>query len=305
MVNGSLVVDHTYIQWGNNPDVINNPEYTTEDFDEFAGQYLGGTGWDNAESGSTNGTTYVENIKLSSPGVYYFVAKAQVEIRRIVEWHTAKAAGCAREGYLYLGVEAAAWITYASFKTSQNDKEQEFFAFADERFSIDAFEKDCVDQSGQPCDQAVAEIRNFYLNDKTEYYEIISKDPIFRAGWGVRTTPDPTWSAADSLRGFVYENGSPPEGDTPEFRTWIADQAGAQDTDYADYNDLRNDRNALGRTARGMTMVVLINHLVSAWDALMLARRFNADLGDQVSMKFRVKTSFDDPGASVTFRRAF
>jgi hypothetical protein len=54
-----------------------------------------------------------------------------------------------------------------------------------------------------------------------------------------------------------------------------------------------------------MTMVVLINHLVSAWDALMLARRFNADLGDQVSMKFRVKTSFDDPGASVTFRRAF
>jgi hypothetical protein len=79
MVNGSLVVDHTYIQWGTNPDPINNPEYTTEDYDEFAGQYIGGTGWENAESGTINGTTYVENIKLSSPGVYYFVAKAQVD----------------------------------------------------------------------------------------------------------------------------------------------------------------------------------------------------------------------------------
>ena len=78
-VNGSLVVDHTYLQWGTNPDPINNPEFTTEDYDEFTGQYYGGTGWDNAESGQTNNVTYAENIQLESPGVYYFVAKAQVD----------------------------------------------------------------------------------------------------------------------------------------------------------------------------------------------------------------------------------
>ncbi len=78
-VNGSLVVDHTFIQWGTNPDPINNPEFTTEDYNEHAGDYYGGTGWDNAESGETYGVTYSENITLDSPGTYYFVAKAQVD----------------------------------------------------------------------------------------------------------------------------------------------------------------------------------------------------------------------------------
>ena len=78
-VNGSLVVDHTYLQYGKNPDPINNPEFQTEDYDGYAGEYIGGTGWDNAESGSTSGVTYTETINLTTPGAYYFVAKAQVD----------------------------------------------------------------------------------------------------------------------------------------------------------------------------------------------------------------------------------
>ena len=78
-VNGSLVVDHTFIQWGEDPDPINNPEHTTVDYDEHAGDYFGGTGWENAESGATNGVKYSENITLSSPGEYYFVVTAQVD----------------------------------------------------------------------------------------------------------------------------------------------------------------------------------------------------------------------------------
>jgi hypothetical protein len=78
-VNGSLVVDHTYIQWGTDPDPINNPEHTTSDYDEHAGDYLGGTGWDDAENGATSGVTYSENLILSTPGDYYFVVKAQVD----------------------------------------------------------------------------------------------------------------------------------------------------------------------------------------------------------------------------------
>jgi len=78
-VNGSLVVDHTYIQWGTDSDPINNPEYTTDDYDEHTGNYSGGTGWDNANSGATNGVTYSENLVISTPGDYYFIAKAQVD----------------------------------------------------------------------------------------------------------------------------------------------------------------------------------------------------------------------------------
>jgi hypothetical protein len=78
-VNGSLVVDHTLIQWGINPDPINNPAFYTMDHDEHAGDYSGGTGWNNANSGHTNGVAYNETITLSEKGDYYFVAKAQVD----------------------------------------------------------------------------------------------------------------------------------------------------------------------------------------------------------------------------------
>jgi hypothetical protein len=201
-------------------------------------------------------------------------------------------------GYLFLGVEAASWITYASYKSSESDKEDEFFDFANRHFSIEAFEDNCVSQPGQPCTDAVEEIRRFYLTDRTEFYEIISKDPIFRAGWGVENIPA-------APEGFVYENGPPPPEGTEEYRVWSSDQAQAQDGDYTDYNDLRNERNGLGETARNMTMVVLINHLASAWDALRAARKFNADLGSQVEMDLKIKASLDNPGARLVFRRDF
>ncbi|VVB60559.1 Zinc carboxypeptidase [uncultured archaeon] len=78
-VNGSLVVDHTSIQWGTNPDPIHHPEYVTTDHDEHQGDYYGGTGWDDANNGDTQGITYSENITISSLGEYYFVAKSQVD----------------------------------------------------------------------------------------------------------------------------------------------------------------------------------------------------------------------------------
>ncbi len=78
-VNGSMVVDHTYIQYGNNPNPVQTWTYTTLDHDDHNGEYIGGTGWENAESGHTSGTTYLENIVFTTPGEYYFVAKAQVD----------------------------------------------------------------------------------------------------------------------------------------------------------------------------------------------------------------------------------
>ncbi len=79
MVNGSLVVDHTYIQWGTDPDPVNHPLYSTTDYDAHAGQYVGGTGWDGAMDGHTTGTVYSENITPTVAGNLYFVIKAQVD----------------------------------------------------------------------------------------------------------------------------------------------------------------------------------------------------------------------------------
>ncbi len=78
-VNGSLVVDNTFLQWGKNPDPINNPEHQTEENKENEGKYIGGTGWDKALDGKTDGVTYEEEIKIDETGDYYFVSKAKVD----------------------------------------------------------------------------------------------------------------------------------------------------------------------------------------------------------------------------------
>jgi len=78
-VNGSMVVDHTCVQYGTNPDPINLWSYNTTDHNEHSGDYIGGTGWDGAMNGHTTGTTYSENIMITVPGEYYFVVKAQVD----------------------------------------------------------------------------------------------------------------------------------------------------------------------------------------------------------------------------------
>jgi len=208
-------------------------------------------------------------------------------------------------GYLFLGIEAASWITYASYKASGNDKEDELYAYADRNFSIAAFEDGCVGQPGQPCQEALEAINNFYENDKGEYYEIISKNPIYKPGWGVDVQADGS---------FTYENcpvdlNCPPDptqpGQEAAYRAWVADQAAAQDRDYVSYNGLRDDRNSLDSKARGATMVVLVNHLVSAFDALMVARSFNADLPQGVNMDLKIKGSFSNPGAKLVFKRKF
>jgi hypothetical protein len=208
-------------------------------------------------------------------------------------------------GYIFLGIEAASWITFASYRASGNDKEDEMYAYADRNFSIAAFEEGCVGQPGQPCQEALDAINNFYENDKGEYYEIISKNAIYKPGWGVDVQPDGS---------FTYENcpvdlNCPPDptqpGQEAAYRAWVADQAAAQDGDYASYNGLRDDRNSLDSKARGATMVVLVNHLVSAFDALLVARSFNADLPQGVSMDLKIKGSFSNPGAKVVFKRQF
>ena len=78
-VNGCLVVDNTSIQWGKNQDPIQNPEYFSEFHNEYSGEYFGGTGWENAQDGGTNGVIYEEEIELLDIGDYYFVAKAKVD----------------------------------------------------------------------------------------------------------------------------------------------------------------------------------------------------------------------------------
>ena len=79
-VNGCLVVDNTYIQWGTNSDPVNSYSNTTPQRTQFKDKYWGGTGWENADSGNHLGYSWTETVKAPNQiGDYYFVIKAQVD----------------------------------------------------------------------------------------------------------------------------------------------------------------------------------------------------------------------------------
>ncbi len=197
-------------------------------------------------------------------------------------------------GYLFMGVEGVSWITWSIFRSSSSTKEDEMFRFADRNFAINAFESNCVPQQGQSCAQAVTAIRDFFANDRAEYYEIISKNPIYKAGWGR----------------VQFENGNDnrPEVGTEAYREWIADLSAAQDTDFIAYNQLRDERNDLSRTARSMTVITLLNHLASAWHAYIVAGGLNRPVATpvgEIDMHLDVHPSLSHPGVTFTMKRQF
>ncbi|MGC9308124.1 MAG: M14 family zinc carboxypeptidase [Thermoplasmatota archaeon] len=79
-VNGSLVVDHTMLQWSTSPDVIEHPMGQGINHDDYAGEYQGGTGWDDARNGRSNGVTWQDTIDVPTGATdLYIVARAQVD----------------------------------------------------------------------------------------------------------------------------------------------------------------------------------------------------------------------------------
>ena len=79
-VNGSMVVDHTSIQWGTDTDPVNHSDFEGADHDDFNGKYVGGTGWEGAEGGRTHGMIWSEEIHIpENASDIYIVAKAQVD----------------------------------------------------------------------------------------------------------------------------------------------------------------------------------------------------------------------------------
>lgn len=79
-VNGCLVVDDTYIQYGMDPDPENNYENETPHRDMFKDEHFGGSGWENAAGGTHVGYVHGQTIKAPDKiGDYYFIIRAMVD----------------------------------------------------------------------------------------------------------------------------------------------------------------------------------------------------------------------------------
>lgn len=76
-------------------------------------------------------------------------------------------------------------------------------------------------------------------------------------------------------------------------------------TNRQTYRDMRKESNRLLTNARRATTVAFINHVVSAVDAFLLARKFNKHLGQGIDMKLELVADVRNPRGKVTLTKRF
>lgn len=166
-----------------------------------------------------------------------------------------------KRGYLYLGVEAVALLSYATYQSKRDDKRDEYYAYVgdpnspESRFSFDRV-------AGELSPEELARLRTIYEKDQAEFYQAVTLQAEYAAGW---QDPDERYDA----------------------------QAIANDAD-------RNDnRSRLG------FYTLIANHLVSAIDALNLARFNNFALRDNMTLKLKLRPGTSHGSYAFTVTQKF
>jgi hypothetical protein len=169
-------------------------------------------------------------------------------------------------GWLFLGVEAAGWIAWASMRDTGHDIEDRYKRFADAHWSFERYR----DPSFEDCppnghsDGGVQDSTLVFLFDtrRDDYYEDIGKLDIYFCGW-----------------------------DSP--------------ASLAEYRDMRDDSNSFLRSARYALTAVFLNHLVSAIHAARGAAQHNARLPGGAELGLELTPGLVNPGAALTVSRRF
>jgi hypothetical protein len=169
-------------------------------------------------------------------------------------------------GYLFLGVEAAAWIAYGSMRTTGRREEEQYRDFADAHWSFlryrDPTFEDCPTVGHS--DGGVQDSTLMFLYDTRpgDFYEDIGKLLIYSCGWDTQANRDI-------------------------------------------YLGMREHSNDFLRRARYATTVVFLNHLVSAIHAARGAAGHNARLKGGTELKLGWSVNPVEPGASLALVRRF
>lgn len=154
---------------------------------------------------------------------------------------------------VFLALEALTWVQYMTNHSSGVDKEDEFRAFADEHWSATDFTIWLIEEHGSMSDSVLGG-DDLPAEKSQQYYEMIGKYDKFYPGWD------------------DYD---------PDAKTSARQQQ---------YVKMRDEANNKLNTARTWAMVALANHVLSAFDAAISAKRFNSkrDVFSNVNVKARL-----------------
>ncbi|MBN1504589.1 MAG: hypothetical protein JW952_05985, partial [Candidatus Eisenbacteria bacterium] len=171
----------------------------------------------------------------------------------------------AKRGYVYLGVEAVAWATSYFFHESGTQKEDEYMNFADAHWT----EPELGDSVGVDPD-------GLTITYNEEYHNRIV---YFR----------------EHDKGHYYE-------DIGKYAYYTI---GWDPGTLGDYLDMRDDANRLLKNSDYAIMAAVVNHVVSAVDALRLARSHNVSLGHGVNLNLKLKGGLHSGGVMLVASRKF
>jgi len=166
-----------------------------------------------------------------------------------------------KRGYVYLGVEAVALLSYAAFQAKSEDKRDEYHAFVgdpnatDSRFSFDRL-------AGQISAEEMSRLQTIYDRDKAEFYQAVTLQAQYAPGW------------ADPNERFDAQV--------------ISEDA-----------DKERKRSNFG------LYTLVANHLVSAIDALNLARFNNFALRENMTLKLKLRPSLRHGSYAFTLTQKF
>ncbi|MEK7349062.1 MAG: hypothetical protein AABZ94_09340 [Candidatus Eisenbacteria bacterium] len=157
-----------------------------------------------------------------------------------------------KRGWVHLGLEGATWMTYLYYHDRGKTKEDEFEAYADEKWDYARWLAADPANSGSDADLLISD---FAMNNRQQYYEDIGKLPNYWSGWEGYTNP-------------------PADAQTRRF-----------------YYGIRNDSNNFLKNARYAIVGGFVNRIVSAVDVLrLLKNRGRANLGNDTQIKFNMRT---------------
>jgi hypothetical protein len=166
-----------------------------------------------------------------------------------------------KRAYLYLGVEAVALLSYATFQAKSDEKRDEYYAFVGDpnqpnsRFSFDRL-------GNAVTAEELARLHTIYERDQGEFYQAVTLQAKYASGW---SDPDERFDAQA-----------------------IVEQANTQES----------------RSRVGL-YTLIANHLVSAVDALNLARFNNIALRENMTLKLKLRPGFKHGSYAFTLTQKF
>lgn len=168
-------------------------------------------------------------------------------------------------GYLYLGVEAVAWISYFVLREDGKRRADQAKSFAGDPFgasshwSFDRYAEAgfCNEPQGSAADST---LRSAWSNDREMFYDLIEGDASYGCGW----LDSEAWSEFGNMR-----------SNSDDFLRW-AKYAGA---------------------------AVMLNHAIAVIDMVRLTRGF--DMPGGTNLKIKIKPTLPYPTGTIRIKKVF